>query len=255
MLHIITIATDKVKVADLLASADVYKTPIEVIMKDTWNGYIDKIKEMKSALSKYKDDDILCFVDAYDVICSATHDKILKAFYTFNAPLVFSTELNCFPPHLSNKYQQTQQNQKISTRYNYVNSGGYIGYKKAIEEFLSWKHIDEITEICKVGGDQTYFAEYYLSNVEKVTLDYKQEIFQNMFFVGWNELLFVNSRVYNKTLQTSPCFLHFNGQSYGATNSPNIMIDLVKILQKGEFKEMNSLNQALSSWYYPRPQI
>jgi hypothetical protein len=255
MLHIITIATDKAKVADLLASADVYKTPIEVIMKDTWNGYIDKIKEMKSALSKYKDDDILCFVDAYDVICSATHDKILKAFHTFNAPLVFSTELNCFPPHLSNRYQQIQQDKKNPTRYNYVNSGGYIGYKKEIEEFLNWKHIDEITEICKVGGDQTYFAEYYLSNVGKVALDYKQEIFQNMFFVGWNELLFVNSRVYNKTLQTSPCFLHFNGQSYGATNSPNIMIDLVKILQKGEFKEMGSLNQALSSWYYPRPQI
>jgi hypothetical protein len=93
MLHIITIATDKTKVADLLASADVYNTPIEVIMKDTWNGYIDKIKEMKLALSKYKDDDILCFVDAYDVICAASHEKILKVFRAFNTPLVFSTSV------------------------------------------------------------------------------------------------------------------------------------------------------------------
>ncbi len=252
MLHIITIATDKSKVADLLASAAVYNTSIEVIYKETWNGYIDKIKAMKDILQKFNPDDILCFVDAYDVLCTASPEKIMKAYNNFNSPLIFSTELNCFPPHLQSRYDPLPNG---PTRSKYVNSGGYIGRVDAIKEFLSWMPMEDIDRMCQVGGDQTYFAEYYLSFPNKVTLDYKQEIFQNMFFVGWSEMLFVNSRVYNKTLQTSPCFLHFNGQSHGSTNSLNIMPDIVEILQKGDFKEMSSLNQALSSWYYPRPQI
>jgi hypothetical protein len=252
MLHIVTIATDKAKVQDLLASAAVYNTPIEIIYLPTWNGFIDKIKAMKEALQTYKSDDIICFIDAYDVLCTASAEKIMKAYTALKAPLVFSTELNCFPPHLQGRYNALPNG---PTRSKYVNSGGYMGRCDAITEFLNWKPIEEITAICEVGGDQTYFAEYYLSNVGKVALDYKQEIFQNMFFVGWSELVFVNSRVYNKTLQTSPCFLHFNGQSYGATHTNNIMSDIVKILAKSEICEMSTLNQARSSWYYPRPQI
>lgn len=252
MLHILTIATDKAKVQDLLASAAVYNTPIEVIYLPSWNGYIDKIKAMKEVLQTYKSDDIICFIDAYDVLCTASAEKIMKAYNALQSPLVFSTELNCFPPHLQSRYDALPNG---ATRSKYVNSGGYIGRCDAIIEFLNWKPLEEITTMCEVGGDQTYFAEYYLSNPHKVALDYKQEIFQNMFFVGWGEILFVNSRVYNKTLQTSPCFLHFNGQSHGSMRKPNIMPDIVEILQKDEFKEMSTLNQSLSSWYYPRPQI
>ena len=252
MLHVVTIATDKLKVQDLLASAAVYNTPIEVIYLPTWNGYIDKIKAMKTTLSKYEPDDIICFIDAYDVICTASAEKIMKAYNVLKAPLVFSTELNCFPPHLQGRYNTIPNG---PTQSKYVNSGGYIGRCDAITEFLNWKPIDEIKTMCEIGGDQTYFAEYYLSNLTKVTLDYKQEIFQNMFFIGWNELVLVNSRVYNKTLQTSPCFLHFNGQSHGATHTQNIMPELVQALAKGDIREMSSFNQAFSSWYYPRPQL
>jgi hypothetical protein len=167
--------------------------------------------------------DIICFIDAYDVLCFSNIEEIYTKFKQYNCNILLSSELNCYPPNNLPKYelleyqlqQKNEQFEKVfSTNFKYVNSGGYIGYCKDLLQMLKWKSVAEIVEICKDGGDQTYFSLYYLKhalNTNLVQIDYKQTIFQSMYKVHFTDFSFINGRLYNRILHTYPCFAHFNG--------------------------------------------
>lgn len=236
-LYIYTIGSDETKMEYLKMSAQIANIEIHVEKIQNWTGYVDKITHMINLLENHPNqDDLICFIDAYDVLCFSGLKEIIHKFKEYNCKILLSSELNCYPPQNLYKYEfveyQMQEfllNDNIDrevfpTNFKYVNSGGYIGYCRELLKMLRWKSIEEITEICKDGGDQTYISLYYLEHAVEsfktrhnnnlpygVQIDYNQTIFQSMYKIDFTDFFFINGRLYNKILKTQPCFAHFNG--------------------------------------------
>jgi hypothetical protein len=227
MLYIYTFYTDESRIQNLKKSSQFTNTTIHYLKKEYWGGYVDKITTIDNIIKSHKDEDIIGFIDAYDVITNQNEEYILEKFHSYNCDLLLGGELNCFP----SKYQEFYPKNSISN-YKYVNSGGYIGYKKALQELFNWIPYDEIHRICRDGGDQSFFKEYYIfnHNNKNVKIDSKCLIFQNMHFVDWNEMSIINGKIYNKIMDTYPCFIHFNGGTWKQENSEDITPILIEPL-------------------------
>ena len=220
MLYVYTFYTDETRLNYLKESALINSMEIHYLNMDvwTWNGYIDKIMSVANIINTHTDDDIICFIDAYDVLINQNIDYLLENFKYYNCDLLIGAELNCYPMKYKDSYPF------INSDYRYVNSGGYIGYKYALQDLFNWKSYENICEICSDGGDQSYFTEYFISKYSnKIRLDTECLIFQNMYLVNWSELTFDNGKLYNQILEKRPCFIHFNGGSWQQNNHENIM--------------------------------
>jgi len=176
---------------------------------------------MASVLDFIPDDDVVLFVDAYDVLCMAGSEEILDKFRGYGCDLVLSSELNCYPAENAAEYDRVQRDMALPTRYRYVNSGGYIGYAWAVRHMLCWKPAWEMEAISALGGDQNYVSQYYLTfarpqdvidgRIPLIRMDCAQLLFQSLYKVHLSCLVFLQGRVYNHILKSYPCFVHFNG--------------------------------------------
>jgi hypothetical protein len=257
MLHVFTFATDTNKLSYLKDSANLSNLNINYIMKESWNGYFDKIKYIKEVIKDIDENDIVCFIDAYDVLSLSSELEIIQKFKDYNCELLIGSEINCWPETYKDLYPVTNH----TTNYKYVNSGGYIGYKYAIWNLMSYKTDYEIQQICKTGSDQAYFIEYYINNhSNKIKLDCDQKIFQNMHLVSWNEFTIRNGRIINNILNETPCFIHFNGATWQTHTKENILPILVnKITQSTQNintdYNLNDYEQIITPSCWPHKQI
>lgn len=253
MLHVFTYgAGDINRFKNLRDSSSLSGLKINYITQNTWDGFYDKIKYLTKIIKDIPDDDIICFIDGFDVLAFSEEREILDKFFSFNCDIVVGAELNCWPGEYLTRYKPSIQ----ATNYRYLNSGGYIGYKRAVYSLLTWKSDSEIQWLCRNGSDQAYFKEYYyaFSGNGSILLDIQQKIFQNMFSVDWNELQITNGRVLNKILGTKPCFLHFNGDSWKTNDHLDIMPILVDLCSKGGDRDITQ-KQNFNSAYFKRNQI
>lgn len=253
-LHIFTFLTDESKIQYLKQSAELNQLNIQYLVKSTWNGYTDKIFAIQNQLELLEDTDIVCFIDAYDVLVNNTQEDILEKFNSYQCNLLLGAELNCYPGQYKEQFPNTSTNSK------YVNSGGYIGYVHSLKHLFHWRRPDEIVRISSNGGDQTYFIEYYLNNYSNphlnIKLDDKCLIFQNMHLIDWNEVGFIDGRVHNRVLDTWPCFIHFNGSTWKQQNGENIMpIFVEKMIEKNPSDNLIGFSQIITESCYPHSQI
>lgn len=236
MFHLFTVASDDTKLQLLRQTAEWCSVEVHALKIANWTGFIDKIVAMKDVVESLPDDDIACFIDAYDVLIMGNSIEILQKFKDSGRNILMSSELNCYPPENQPHYDfieysmfelendrniwGTDQSKAITTNYKYMNSGGYIGNVRALKRMFSWKTVDEMRQICESGGDQNFFTQYYLEfaldDALNIGLDFKQEIFQSLYKVNLREFAFFYGRPYNHILRTYPCFVHFNGyRDYG----------------------------------------
>jgi hypothetical protein len=217
MLHIITLGSNEDEMKYLKKSSENHGVTIQYILCEKWNGYIDKITTMINTLKNIPDNDIVCFIDAYDVLLFTNESEILSKFHAYDCNVLLSSELNCYPGENIHRYNAVYQTLGIDkmTNFKYVNSGGYIGYKHALYDLLTWKPVEEIVNIIELGGDQNYFTEYYLEHVcipeKRIKIDMYQRIFQSVYKLYFQDIEFKNGRVLNTVLNETPCFVHFNG--------------------------------------------
>lgn len=230
MFHLYTVASDESKMAKLYESAKIADITVNRIEVLHWTGFIDKILLMKQIVDAMDEDDIVCFVDAYDVLVFSDAEEIVRKFRASGKSILLSSELNCYPPENRDRYDLieyftfeqdeaagtwgTDKTRCFTTNYKYLNSGGYVGYAGAIKRMFQWKTVDEIREMCLHGGDQNFFTQYYLEYAlmeTNIGLDSRQEIFQSMYRVNLGDFAFFQGRLYNHVLRTYPCFAHFNG--------------------------------------------
>ena len=134
LIHFVTIGSDEKKMEYLKKSANIKNLNITYITIK-WRGFIDKIMYMIHFIKDYNDNDIVCFIDAYDVIVSNI-DDIYKKFIDYNCNILFSSEFICFPYSNIEKYNILEKDIKYNTNFKYLNSGGYIGYKKNLYKLI-----------------------------------------------------------------------------------------------------------------------
>ena len=166
-MNIITYSNREDKLVYLKQSEKIFDIKINYIIKDNWEGFITKIIEVKEILDNFDDDDIIVFIDAFDVIVNSDMKHLITKFKLYNCDILLGAELNCFPP----KFKPTI-NQIIppTIKNKYINSGGYMGYVKNIKHMLNWKTKEQIQQICICGGDQSYFMTYFIENYNKVNI-------------------------------------------------------------------------------------
>jgi GR25 family glycosyltransferase involved in LPS biosynthesis len=171
-----------------------------------------KIKLLKEFLegNEIEDDILIIFTDCFDVIFNDNGDNIIKKYKKIidrerkegrDNYILFSTEVNCWPDlNLSKDYP------KVDTKYKYLNSGGFIGYKRDILQLID-------TDIDELEDDQLYYTQQFLEK-ENIKLDYKCEIFQTLNNSVEDITLNINrSELVNKYTKTSPSIIHGNGPS------------------------------------------
>jgi hypothetical protein len=209
-LHIYTYSTSDAKAKYLFESANVHMLPVEnLATTKEWTGFRDKLSAVHKKIETLPDTDIVCFLDAYDIIVNADADTIHRTFMMTGADIVFGAETTLDPPSLkSYTYPES------STRFRYLNSGAYIGYVHALKSMFTWENY------MNCENDQEYVSRYFLENytTKRLFLDTKASFVLNMHKVPWSELVIEKGLILCPGLSTSSCFLHFNRTSHMDVN-------------------------------------
>ncbi len=189
-----------------------------------WKGSAMRLLLFADFLAGVPDDAVYAFVDAYDVVLLPNAIELASRFRAFEAPLVFSAEVGCWPfSELAVRYPPAPVLQPscrppreafvrppppVTTPYRFINAGSYIGYAGAIRKLLH--------ELAPRGDedDQGLFTRYYLDQPGTITLDHEASLFQSLHLVPVNDLVFEDGETLtlrNRWLGSRPCLLHGNG--------------------------------------------
>lgn len=194
-----------------------------------YTGLSDKPRILYNAIKKgLIKENLIVFVDAWDVIFADTLESIIEKYKSFNSPIVIGAEKNCFPPHFKKEYDRLP----YTSSYKYLNSGVIIADKNALITVLEAMdapnlprdYHDNIKGYNHHFNDQAYFSEVYLRQPVKMKLDYNCLIAQNMQDVTEGELFFLyqwdadyenchKSGIKNKETNKYPSIIHWNGSS------------------------------------------
>ena len=217
-IQIVTVATDKVDgYLRFIESCKKYNFPCVTLgLDEKWEGSDltlgpgggHKVVLLQKYINNLKYDDsrnrIIIFTDSYDVILNSNLKEIINKFKKFNCDIVFSGEVYCWPNNnLENEYPV------CDTDFKYLNSGGIIGSIDNFKKILQY-------DIKKHEDDQLYYTYTFLkkrSNLSiNIKIDYYCEIFQALNGVFYYiDILFDESRIINKLIQSKPCLIHGNG--------------------------------------------
>ena len=105
----------------------------------------------------------------------------------------------------------------------------------------------------ELGSDQGFMHKYFFEHPDRVARDTDQLVWQSMYHVSWKELGIKGGRVYNKVLNTSPCFLHFNGNSHLTVDWKMIMADVVSKVEQSksngiDYDVLSDKEQRAEAW-------
>lgn len=163
-----------------------------------------KLQFVKEYLDTLPDDDILLFIDGFDVIILDDGQTILEKFLSKNTPFFISKEMN-FGPAFSRDLIANYPN--APTNFQFINSGGYIGYVKFIKQLF-----DSLSFQINID-DQDQIHVHFLKNRDKYCLDYFCDIFLSLYDVKWSDLLVdcQQSKILLLPTNTKPSIIHGNG--------------------------------------------
>ncbi|MBI5273952.1 MAG: hypothetical protein HY860_02725 [Chlamydiales bacterium] len=174
-------------------------------MHTKMENFVSRLRCVKDHLNYagYLDDDVLLFVDAFDVVILQDKQTILDLFFSFHHPIVFGAEKYCFPDQsLATRYPT------VSSKHCFLNAGGYIGYVRAIKELLNLLDLDSFQD------DQLLFSTYFVSHPnEAFVLDYDCKIFLCLQLVPIDDLKldYKQKRIYYTPQNVFPAIIHGNG--------------------------------------------
>ncbi len=185
-------------------------------------------------LKTVPDNAIIFFTDATDAAFLANEKEILTKFDSFNSPLVFSAEINCWPYRgFESIYPQS------TSHFKYLNSGGFIGkagYLKKI--YRDYPIFTTAYDEPYTWSNQYYWNYVFIQEHKSIKLDYNCDIFFNTAIqfddmnvfknklqsgmertVMYNseklrlndEISFINGRIKSNITNTLPCHIHFPG--------------------------------------------
>lgn len=214
-----TYGTDYDKMKTLIKSCKENNVNINVDgIGSKWNGNKDKPTNFLKFLNECRDDQIVMFVDANDIIFYDNPENIKKKFLEFNKNIVISAEKNCSPDKdIIEFYPEETKNET----FRYINSGSHMGYVKDLKEML--KTYNEGKNCIKYnqkdntipGGyisDQRCMHKYYLENLDKVAVDHKQKIWSLGALTNREDYdIKEYNYLYNKITNEKSSILHTNG--------------------------------------------
>lgn len=220
-LHIVTVATDpKYYFPYLVESCKRNGKELEVLgFGEKWKGFYWKYELMIEYLKSVSENDIVCFIDGYDVICTNNLNKLKDVF------IKIKNEKNC---KIIVGHDKIQNNFLFKFFHNIffgkcnnisINSGTYIGYSKDILYILE----NMINNKKDENDDQILLTNYCINNPNDIYIDVDSELFLTLLYPLTDLDKYVeiknNKLIYNNN---EPYFIHAAG--YGFLD--NILIKL-----------------------------
>lgn len=204
-LHICTVATQQTQGVDqLLHSCKVRDVNITILgMGTPFKGLSEKLIHVQKYIQTLPDEDVVLFVDGYDVLILATEKEILKKFLKMNKPFIISVEKFCYPfPKRAADFPESP------TSYKYINSGSYMGYVGHLKKIFS-----EISPIRARDDDQGLLTLHFFKHPDMYAFDYYCELFWPLVGTNAKEVKVSRSRCAVNCLETGsiPCVVHGNG--------------------------------------------
>lgn len=204
-LHIFTYYTSNEKAMFMMKTAEMHGVKVHNLWDGRpWGGLQDKLITMHEKLKTLDKTDVVCFIDAYDVIVNADAETMLQSFKDADCDFLLSAETNLDPAR-----DEFKDYPESPTIFRYVNTGVYIGYVHAILHSLEYGSYLGM-------NDQEYMHGYYLKNykTKNIKLDTGGKFVLSMYKVPWDSLVIHDGFIHYEDFQTRPCIVHFNGMSY-----------------------------------------
>jgi len=174
-IHIVTIATKPGGYLKWLEESCIRNGTKLIIlgMGSEWKGYITKPLLVSEFLKTIPVDDIVCVIDAYDVLMVQHIDKLKEKFLNITEntdykmvctldPLVFG--------ELSKWYFNSSDCKEI------INAGTYIGYSNYLKKMYTWT-LDKYHNDNSLTDDQVLLNKYYTLFKNDIFIDNKAKLF------------------------------------------------------------------------------
>ena len=251
--HMVAVATAlKPELKLLYSSALALGVRMKVLgLGAPWRGLASKVELLQEYLSKVADDDLVLFIDAYDVLLLADADKLIHRFLALNARVVFSAEYTCAPDKgLSLLYANVTSTR--ATPFTYVNSGSYIGYVADVRTMLQEVQDDILTHHTFHGADrfrlddQRWFNRFFVRHqtswwantskdgtdpvIRSVALDRQGLLFHTLHDVPLDAFKSTSGAVgslFSTVVRAQPCLIHGNGN--GITTFRHLAAKLIDL--------------------------
>jgi hypothetical protein len=203
--HVCTVATKKTKSLDqLLESCRHSELAITVLGLDKpYPASGIKLIYIQNFVDQLPDDDIVLFIDAYDVLVLASPKTILETFLKMDVSCIYGAEPTCFPfPEFKDLYPASP------TKFRFLNAGtvmAYAGYLKAMLARMKPK---------KSLGEQLQVSRYYIHHQNEIALDYQARLFLSLHHLLPQEIAvdFEKKQVHCLLTGTTPCIIHGNSR-------------------------------------------
>ena len=224
MIHLVTVATHSERYLPVLdqQSKDKNMTLVKLAVGKKYTGHFMKDLEMLDYLksSSVNDEDIVVFVDGFDTLLLANKKEIIEKFKSFDCDILLSIE-NVG----SLSFIHSAVFQKVKGKF--INTGLYMGYAKALKDFLQEMYTQEFDK----SSNQKTWANYLekKNDYSRIALDSNSDIFLNYSFTTTNKIISKNKRVYLD--ESVPCFIQGNGCE-----------DLSKIIKNTGYKDYDIHN-------------
>ena len=217
-LHVVTVVTDrdKAEFKTLVRIAGKYGTRVNAAhplgeFGHQSGGWGQRLRTMRLYLSTLPPEDIVMFVDGYDLLIGASPECILGEFDDMigdREVVLFSAESNCYPiPEVESEYPEPDP----PSPYKYLNAGACIGRVDIFARLLDTHMHFEDPDFNGVH-DQGEFTKIFLAT-DDIELDTSNRIFNSMFDREHDLEHHVGRGWFNKATHTYPMVFHANGQT------------------------------------------
>jgi hypothetical protein len=218
-LYIVTVATESTCYFPYLKES-VEKNGGELIVLgfgEKWKGFTWKYSLLLDKLKEFNKNDIVCFVDGYDVICTRNLESLKNDFIKIhkreNCKIIVGHSkviVNNFIEKLKKLHGDIYFGKCNNIN---LNSGTYIGYVKDVYSII--KSVYEIKN-SDTEDDQILLTSYCNKNKNDLYIDIHNELFLT-FAVNYSEvdkyITFNNNNISYKN-NNKPYFLHACGEGY-----------------------------------------
>jgi hypothetical protein len=213
-LHIVTVATQsQYYFPYLLKSCERNGVTLEVLgLGEEWQGFNWKYKKMIEYLKSIPKNDLVCFVDGYDVICCRDLKEMPTVFYNlkkqYNCRLIFAEDKTISVlMNLNSLYFGKCNGQKI-------NSGTYIGLSSDLLYAITKIHdLDPRDD----ADDQILVVDYCNKNPNEIYCDTQNQLFLTLgnSLQELDRYVTINEKTKKLTYQSNePFFIHAPGYGY-----------------------------------------
>jgi len=244
-LHIVTVATEsKLYFPYLIQSCKNNGAQLKVLgYGEKWKGFNWRFKLVLKYLKSLNSNDIVCFVDGYDVICTRNLKELpsifLKLKEKYNCRIIIGEHKKILKNNTVNYFHNLMINYYFSTCNNKaLNAGTYIGLVKDLLNIL-----ENIYNLFPINNydDQILMTKYCKKHSDEIYIDINNELFltlENSYNEIDDYLEFKNNKFFYNN--NCPFFIHGAGETY---------LDNIIIKLKYDYKDNKIKNLILKNYY------